>query len=139
MRSLEKKTEALARRYANRIKKEASHLADIEAQSGTAGTASATADWSPVVENWPCVIKPVKEVPGARPNTLQEYAASTYNYQILGAGVSVNKSKLTPLVVTNEMRVKVKATRTEPEVIYTIVDVANLSGVELVIQATLNS
>lgn len=125
-----------ARRFAVRAS-ELPERVDIEQQSGTAGTGSATPGWTAVETDWPCFSKPVKESQGARP-TPEMANAPSYSYELTGPAVKVSGSDVTAINVSKEMRVKMKARGAQPEQIFTIVDFALVSGVELKILAKLN-
>lgn len=110
---------------------------DIEEQSGTAGASSATPGWNAVVKNWPCFAKPMKESSGAR-NTPEMANSPSYSYELVGPAVSVKGSQTTAITVSKEMRVTMKKRGANPERIFSIVDFAIVSGVQLKILATLN-
>lgn len=126
-----------ARRFAVAANRQLPELVDIEQQSGTGGTSSATPSWTAVVEDWPCFARPTKEAPGARPNPMGTGAPS-YAYEMIGPAVTVDGSKVTAIAVTKEMRLRKKARGAEPERMFSITDIAIVSGVQLKILATLN-
>ena len=110
---------------------------DIEQQKGTAGTGSATPGWNAVIKDWPCFARPTKESPGARPTPAMVNAPS-YSYELIGPAVSIDGVETTAIAVSKEMRILMKARGAEPIKIFTIVDFAIVSGVQLKILATLN-
>lgn len=125
-----------ARRFAAKAR-QLPERADIEEQSGTAGTTSATPGWTAVTKDWPCFSRPAKESRGAR-STPEFENAPSYSFELIGAAVTVNGSTVTPIKVSKEMRVRMKKRGAQAEQVFTIVDFAFVSGVELRILAVLN-
>lgn len=134
--NLDARMNSSARRFAARARR-LPERADIEEQRGTEGESSATPSWVPVEKDWPCFARPVKEAPGAR-ETPATGNAPSYSYELIGPAAKVRGATVAPITVSKEMRVVMKKNGAQPQKIFSIVDFAIASGVELRILATLN-